>query len=234
MKAGPDPMSFASPLSVEKALLDPAVVRLLTAQEPPTGEVSGLDVPKLGEEHPNVSHAVRCDLDSIERGLVGVECYDPGRGEGRGNRPLVDQHHSVPPQVHLGDPVKRVGENVAVILGNDDLEGRPFAPSEGEADFPGERVKVKGLHGGSHERSPHIRNTRFPTLSKTSAVTLRKREPDVSSCETEPSVEMSVEGQRTSEPGERASGGLLSDDRLPKALVDQRSIVVHERQDRMR
>ena len=73
MEARPDSVSFPLTLALQQTTLDTPIVGLLSAEEPPTGEMAGLDFTEIREEDAEILDAVAFYCHTVQRRFIRVE-----------------------------------------------------------------------------------------------------------------------------------------------------------------
>jgi hypothetical protein len=226
-----DLVPLPSPFAPSELAADASVVRLLPTELAPSFLVTVLDGGDLREgdgDRDGLSSAP--NEHPIEGALVRVEREERGGRVRLRNFLGEDEGRSVRSEPELLD--LRVGETLAVVVGQGEVEARPLPGSEGEAEVSGARVEMKIVAIGEEEQLADVRGQGGSTASESGAVPPGQGDGEVGG---EPGVaeeDVVLAGEGLSGGDERPAGGSPSIERLADGEVDEEAEVAHERGNR--
>jgi hypothetical protein len=147
VEARTDPIPLPPSLPTQQPASKATFVGLLLAEKPPPTHGRELEFADLRKGDPYQPRRVFTCLDTVQRRLVGIQ-GDERRGRVRFRDGLIEhEHDSAQADVDLGHPVVRVGQHLAMIVGDREGERSPLASAERQAQPTGSGSKWKELAG---------------------------------------------------------------------------------------
>jgi hypothetical protein len=234
VEAAPNAVPLPPTFSAEQEPTDASVVGLLPTQVLPSSDVDRLDPSDLGEQHSDEGGPLWGHPHSVERRLVGVERDQGGRRILWFRSLGVDRDRPMQPQVHLGEAMAGVREHSSLVVGRPEPEGGPLAAAERDSELSRLRVEMEAAFRQSDEWGADVRNSSQLAPSQSPTVSRGEGEGDLGRCYPDATRDPCLQGPGSSKSGELAPRGDAGGERIPEALVDEETEVVHEEADRRR